>query len=177
MGILVGNQMPEAIINVGSQGAKGQTNTGYFMNAYGNVYESGSNQTNTGGYASDFKKEIHLPNYPSDTYVNYLYACASGVSSGTDVFFLYFISNNPTLYANSNTFMFLDEQAELPFASVCIDGTLYKIENSTSRLVSSVSIFTGDSTMYNYLTFWNAEEGSPSMGETTGVKKELQFKG
>ena len=175
MGILVGNQMPEAIINVGTQGSKGATNYGYFMNSYGAVYESGSNQTNTGGYASDYKKEIFLPNYPSDTFVNYLYAVVSQVSGSTNNFYFYILSNNTTLYNNRESFTQLDGSAELPFASVCIDGTMYKIADSSTRSVSSQSIFTGDTSMYAYQTFWSASGNT--VGTTTNAKKEIQFKG
>ena len=175
MGILVGNQMPEAIINVGTQSSKGSTNYGYFMNSYGAIYESGSNQTNTGGYASDFKKELFLPNYQSDTFVNYLYAVVSQVSDSTNNFYFYFLSDNTTLYANRESFLQLDGSADLPFSSVCIDGTMYKIADSTTRSVTAEGVFTGSTLMYSYRTFWGASGNT--IGTTEDVKKEIQFKG
>tara|TARA_R100000234_G_scaffold114814_1_gene90262 strand:+ start:203 stop:730 length:528 start_codon:yes stop_codon:yes gene_type:complete len=175
MGILVGNQMPEAIINVGTAPTKGATNYGYFMNSYGAIYESGSNQTNSGGFASDFKKELFLPNYQSDTFVSYLYGAVSQVSGSSNLFYLSILSNNTTLYDNRESFTQLDGSAELPFASVCVDGTMYKIADSTSRTVTSQALFTSDASYYAYQTIWSASGNT--IGTTTDIKKEIQFKG
>jgi len=185
---LIGNQMPEVIINTGSGAGKGSTEYGYQLVQDGNIYESGANQTND-NVTNSFYKNIYLPNYPETTPSTYLDALIFG-QGATGFFQFRILSRNPDLFSNLTQWTTPSEHTtdSKPFVhSIRLENNIFKIADATQRSSysgqnlqpnGSSAAGNADATTgwYVYWARWD-NVSNPLRGDTsTGVKQEIQLR-
>ena len=176
MGVIIGNQMPEAIFVTGQATGKGLTTHGYSLNNYGAIYR-GSNETNTGGYGVSYEHPLAVPAFPNSgserTVLNSIgFSDGDTLDVGSIIFG--FISNNVELFNNRGD-LFSTTGTSPVVGAININGvTKYWTDVGSTSVTNYVGV-TGNQGDYLYLASWQgvADADNP-IGTSDGVKIELQ---
>ena len=177
MGVIIGNQMPEAIFVTGtSLSVKGFTVHGYNLNNYGAIYR-GSNETNTGGYGVAYEHPIAIPAFPdsgSERTILSTIGFSDGDSSDVGSILFGIISNNVELF-NNRSDLFSTTATSPVIGAININGTTKYWTDIGSTSVTSYQFTTGTTGDYLYLASWQGvNDADNPIGTTDDVKIELQ---
>lgn len=176
MGVVIGNQMPEAIFVTGQGTGKGFTTHGYSLNNYGAIYR-GSSETNTGGYGVSFEHPIAVPAFPDSgserTVLNNI-GFSDGDTSDVGSIVIGILSNNVELF-NNRSDLFSTTGTSPVIGAININGVTKYWADVGSTSVTGYEFTTGTTGDFLYLASWQgvADADNP-IGTSDGVKIELQ---
>ena len=176
MGVVIGNQMPEAIFVTGQGTGKGFTTHGYSLNNYGAIYR-GSSETNTGGYGVSFEHPIAVPAFPDSgserTVLNNI-GFSDGDTSDVGSIVIGILSNNVELF-NNRSDLFSTTGTSPVIGAININGVTKYWADVGSTSVTGYEFTTSTTGDFLYLPSWQGVANADNpIGTSDGVKIELQ---